>query len=153
MNEKHYDLRFLPLFEDDLNEIVDYITYRLRNPAAAERLVDDVEAAILERLPCAESFEPFHSARERQYPYYRIQVRNFTVFYVVIGNIMEVRRILYNRRNWKETALKSVPRSSHSMRQTGALGYTVALFRGSLPWGHLQICIQLPTPSEYIFSL
>ena len=65
MNEKHYDLRFLPLFEDDLNEIVDYITYRLRNPAAAERLVDDVEAAILERLPCAESFEPFHSARER----------------------------------------------------------------------------------------
>lgn len=93
MNEKHYDLRFLPLFEDDLNEIVDYITYRLRNPAAAERLVDDVEAAILERLPCAESFEPFHSARERQYPYYRIQVRNFTVFYVVIGNIMEVRRI------------------------------------------------------------
>ena len=102
MNEKHYDLRFLPLFEDDLNEIVDYITYRLRNPAAAERLMDDVEAAILERLPCAESFEPFHSARERQYPYYRIQVRNFTVFYVVIGNIMEVRRILYSRRNWKK---------------------------------------------------
>ena len=102
MNEKHYDLRFLPLFEDDLNEIVDYITYRLRNPAAAERMVDDWETAILERHPCAESFEPFHSARESQYPYYRIQVRNFTVFYVVIGNIMEVRRILYNRRNWKE---------------------------------------------------
>ena len=59
MNEKHYDLRFLPLFEDDLNEIVDYITYRLRNPAAAERLVDDVETAILERLPCAESFDLF----------------------------------------------------------------------------------------------
>ena len=27
MNEKHYKLRFLPLFEEDLNEIVDYITY------------------------------------------------------------------------------------------------------------------------------
>ena len=50
MNEKHYDLRFLPLFEDDLNEIVDYITYRLRNPAAAERLVDDVETAILDNM-------------------------------------------------------------------------------------------------------
>ena len=102
MSEKHYELRFLPLFEDDLNEIVDYITYRLRNPAAAERLVDDVETAILERIHCAEYFEPFHSARERQYPYYRIHVRNFTVFYVVIGNIMEARRILYNRRNWKK---------------------------------------------------
>ena len=102
MNEKHYELHFLPLFEVDRKEIVDYIPYRLRNPAAAERLVDDVETAILERLPCAESFEPFHSARERQYPYYRIHVRNFTVFYVVIGNIMEARRILYNRRNWKK---------------------------------------------------
>lgn len=102
MNEKHYNLQFLSLFEDDLNEIVDYITYRLRNPAAAERLVNDVETVILERLPYAETFEPFHSARERQYPYYRIQVRNFTVFYVVIGNIMEVRRIMYNRRSWKK---------------------------------------------------
>ena len=49
-------------------KIVDYITYRLRNPAAAERLVDDVEAAILERLPCAESFEPFHSATRTSIP-------------------------------------------------------------------------------------
>ena len=102
MNGKHYELSILPLFEDDLNEIVDYIAYRLRNPTAAERLVNDVEAAILERLPCAESFEPYHSAGKRQYPYYRIQVRKFTIFYVVIGNIMEVRRILYSRRNWKE---------------------------------------------------
>lgn len=30
MNEKHYKLRFLPLFEEDLNEIVDYITHRLK---------------------------------------------------------------------------------------------------------------------------
>ena len=39
---KRYELRILPLFEDDLNEIVDYIASRLRNPVAAERLVDDV---------------------------------------------------------------------------------------------------------------
>ena len=101
MSEKHYELRILPLFEEDLNEIVDYITYRLRNPIAAENLVDAVEAAIYERLPNAESFEPFHSQRERRYPYYRIQVRNFTIFYVVIDNVMEVRRIRYGKRNWK----------------------------------------------------
>lgn len=102
MNGKHYELSILPLFEEDLSEIVDYITDRLRNPAAAERLVDDVENAILERLSCAESFEPYHSSRERQHSYYRIQVRNFTVFYVVIGNTMEVRRILYSSSNWKK---------------------------------------------------
>lgn len=101
MDGKRYELRILPLFEEDLNEIVDYIAFRLRNPAAAEKLVDDVEAAIHERLHCAEAFEPFRSARERQFPYYRIQVRNFTVFYVVIDHVMEVRRILYSRRDFR----------------------------------------------------
>lgn len=99
MDEKRYELRILPLFEEDLNEIVDYITFRLQNPIAAEHLVGDIEAAIRERLHCAQAFESYRSAKERQYPYYRIQVRNFTIFYVVIGNVMEVRRILYSRRD------------------------------------------------------
>lgn len=99
MNGKRYKLSILPLFEDDLNEIVDYITYRLRNPTAAEHLVDEVERAIEERLDCAESFEPYHSSRERKRPYYRIQVKNFTIFYVVVGDTMEVRRIIYSRRD------------------------------------------------------
>ena len=102
MQEKRYRLRFLPLFEDDLNEIVDYIAGRLQNPQAAEVLVQDVQHAIQERLECAEAFEAYPSARERQYPYYRIYVRNYTIFYVVIGDVMEVRRILYSRRNLLE---------------------------------------------------
>ena len=36
MAEKHYKLRILPLFEDDLNEVVDYISIHLQNPIAAE---------------------------------------------------------------------------------------------------------------------
>ena len=99
---KRYELRILPLFEEDLNEIVDYITYRLQNPIAAEKLVDDVEAAIEERRSCAEAFEPYSSSRKREHSYYRIQVRNFTIFYVVIDGMMEVRRILYSRSNIKK---------------------------------------------------
>ncbi|MCD8332312.1 MAG: type II toxin-antitoxin system RelE/ParE family toxin [Oscillospiraceae bacterium] len=99
MNGKHYKLRFLPLFEEDLNEIVDYIANRLKNPIAAEALVDDVQRAIQDRLFCAESFETYPSDREHQYPYYRISVRNYTIFYVVIDDVMEVRRIIYSRRN------------------------------------------------------
>lgn len=102
MDEKQYKLRFLPLFEDDLNGIVDYIAERPKNPQAAEAFVDDVERAIRERLTCAEAFEPYASAKERRYPYYRIYVCNYTVFYVVMGDVMEVRRIIYNRRNLTE---------------------------------------------------
>lgn len=100
--DKHYDLRFLSLFEEDLNEIVDYIAFNLKNPTAAKRLVDDVEKAIYKRLTCPLSFEPYHSVNNHPYPYYQIQVKNFSVFYVVIGNTMEVRRIIYSRRDLTE---------------------------------------------------
>lgn len=100
MNDKTYKLKFLPLFEEDLNEIVDYISLKLKNPAAAVKLIDDIESAINERLTCAEAFEPYKSLNEHPYPYYRIQVKNFTVFYVVIGDTMEVRRLIYSRRDW-----------------------------------------------------
>ena len=43
MDEKKYKLSILPLFEDDLNEILDYILYHLKNPIAAEHLVEEVE--------------------------------------------------------------------------------------------------------------
>ena len=33
--------------------------------------------------------------------YYRIYVRNYVIFYVVKGDVMEVRRILYSRRDLK----------------------------------------------------
>ncbi len=99
MESKRYKLRFLPLFEDDLNEIVDYIAIKLRNPMAAENLVQQVQESIRERLNCAEAFEPYPSQKEREHPYYRIYVKHYIVFYVVIDDVMEVRRILYNRRN------------------------------------------------------
>lgn len=99
MDTKRYKLRFLPLFEDDLSEAVDYISLRLKNPTAADNLLDAVQAAIRERTTCAEAFEQYHSVRKHLYPYYRIYVKNYIVFYVVIDDVMEVRRLVYNRRN------------------------------------------------------
>ncbi len=106
MLSKKYRLRYLPLFYEELDEKVAYIATRLMNPKAANDLLDKVEAAILERLPIAESFEPYYSIRERKYTYYRIYVDNYTIYYVVIDDnpkdlIMEVRRFLYNGQNQK----------------------------------------------------
>lgn len=103
MDNVKYELRYLPLFYEELEEKAVYIAEKLMNSQAANDLLDAVEKAILERLPNAESFEPYHSLKERKYPYYRINVRNFSIYYVVIGDdsnkIMEVRRFLYNRQN------------------------------------------------------
>ena len=94
-----YKLSILPLFEEDLNEIVDYIALQLENPIAAQALADDVERALIERTACAESFEPYHSKFQRELPYYSIYVRNYVIYYVVKGDTMEVRRILYKGRD------------------------------------------------------
>ena len=101
MADTDYKLRYLPLFYRDLEEKIVYISEMLQNPQAAKDLLDDVERVILERLPNAESFEPYYSAKERRYKYYRIYVKNYIVYYVVIDDkesdkIMEVRRFLYN---------------------------------------------------------
>lgn len=104
MAEAKYKLRYLPLFYEDLEQKVVYIAEKLKNPKAANDLIDAVEKAILERVPAAEAFEPYQSTKERRYPYYRIYVRNFVIWYVVIDDesddkIMEIRRFLYNKQD------------------------------------------------------
>lgn len=58
MENKSYQLRYLPLFEQDLTSTANYITNVLKNEDAALRLIDDVETAILEKLnnPVARTF-------------------------------------------------------------------------------------------------
>ncbi len=104
MADTQYELRYLPLFYEDLEQKVTYILETLHNAKAANDLLDAVEQAIMERLPVAEAFEPYHSVKERRYKYYRIYVKNFIIFYVVIDGvgpkkIMEVRRFLYNKQD------------------------------------------------------
>lgn len=99
MKKSEYSLRYIPRYEKDLNEIVDYIVLKLNTPVSALKLVEKLETAILERLHCPVSFEPFQSNRKRKYPYYRIYVENFVVYYVVIDKVVEVRRLLYKGRD------------------------------------------------------
>ena len=65
MSDK-FTLRYLPMYEEDLNEIVDYISFKLYSPETALRLVDKLEKAILDRLDCPLSFEPFQSLKREE---------------------------------------------------------------------------------------
>ena len=102
-----YELRYLPLFQEELKERALYIADELDNPTAADRLVDDVERAIRNRLETnPEGFEPIPSKREPGVMYYRIYVKNYIVYYAVIEEnghkIMEPRRFVHDRENRDE---------------------------------------------------
>lgn len=108
INKPTYKLTFLPIFEKDLIEVTSYIANTLQNPDAAHQLLDDIETAIEKRLLAPLSFAPFLSSKAREYPYYRINVRNFSIFYVIIGDTMEVRRLIYAKRNINEILFTNI---------------------------------------------
>lgn len=95
-----YTLRYLPIAKQDLADAINYILTEFQNPIAAENILNKIEKAILDRLKDGpESFAIWPSTRKREFPYRRINVGNYTVWYVVIDSVMEVRRIQPSARN------------------------------------------------------
>lgn len=90
-----FTLRYSPLFYEDLDSIVDYLLFELKNEQAARALVADVETAIMQRLKNPLSTASYRSISPRQHAYRRITIGNYLIFYVVIDNTMIVRRMLY----------------------------------------------------------
>lgn len=100
--EKKYKITILPLFEQDMQGAIQYISKVLDNPSAAERLLDKTYSEIKKRLKNPLAFAPYDDGKKRKDKYYRILVNNFSVFYVVLDDVMEVRRFIYNRRDLKK---------------------------------------------------
>lgn len=96
---RRYELRYLSLFWEDLSEAAAYIAFELQNPIAAERLVDAVEASILDHAQNPTMAPTYRTTRARSLPYRWFPVGNYMVFYVVIDDTVEVRRFLYKGRN------------------------------------------------------
>ena len=94
-----FKLHYLPLFWGDLNDAVSYIANTLGNMAAAEHLIVQVEAKILDYQQNLTVATVNRSSRSRAQTYYWFAVGNYMVFYVVEGDVMEVRRFLFGSRD------------------------------------------------------
>ena len=94
-----YKIRYTAAFYEDLSEAVEYIDTVLKNPYSADRLIDSVEKAIIKRSSYPLSFRPCSLKHHHDHDYYSINVGNYAVFYVVIDDVMEVRRSIYARRS------------------------------------------------------
>ncbi len=107
MLDQKYVLRYLPLFNEELESAVLYIAQKKKNLKAAQDLLDNVEKAIIERSENnPEGYESVPTKKKRDYPYYRIYVGNYIVYYVVIPEdgerIMEVRHFVHTLQNRDE---------------------------------------------------
>ena len=100
MNKK-YEIKYSELFYKDLDSIMNYIKYELENIEAARKLFDKIIEEISNRAYNPEAYERYYSIKKRKNTYYRIYVKNYTIFYVVKENTIEVRRIIYSKCNLK----------------------------------------------------
>ena len=101
MDERPYRYEFSPLAEWDLNDIFDYISLELSSPQAAERLIDNIQKAIEQVcvFPFSRSLVSNKVLRKKGYRLFVVQ--NFNLFYIVKGQKIIIRRILYGRRNYE----------------------------------------------------
>ena len=99
---KKYKIQFLPLAIQDISEITDYITDVLSAPQAAYDLLIKINEAIepLERFPFA--FPAYKDAAFAKLGYRIRPVDNYLLFYIVAGNTVEIRRVIYAKRNLPE---------------------------------------------------
>ena len=100
MANKNYKIQYLPTFISQFNNILYYITYELKNKIAADSLYNEVVKQIEIRSKAPESYEVFKKFENGNIKYYKINIKKYTVFYSVKGNIMEISRIYYSQRNF-----------------------------------------------------
>ncbi len=100
MANKKYEIKYLPTFISQFNNILYYITYELKNKIAADNFYNEVVKQIEIRSEAPESYEVFKTIKNEKVKYYKINVKNYTIFYVVKDNVMEIRRIYYSQRNF-----------------------------------------------------
>jgi len=90
-----HKLRYLPLAQKDLRNIISYIADTLKAPKAAMDLVDALDHSIscLAQFPYScRVYQPIEPLEDE----YRIlPVKNYLVFYVVSEHDVEIRRIIY----------------------------------------------------------
>ena len=90
-----YRLKYLPLALDDLRDITDYITDTLNAPKAAMDFLDTLDESIsrLEQFPYfCKVYQPI---KDTENEYRLLPVKNYAVFYIVNGEVVEIHRVVY----------------------------------------------------------
>ena len=97
MKKKH-KIKYLPIAQQDLIDIFDYI--REDNPSAAKKFIDKINKSIskLETFPQLGVVPK--DDRLELLGYRMLVIDNYLVFYVVKGNIVEIRRVIHGSRRY-----------------------------------------------------
>ena len=95
-----YRVEYLPLAAADVEEIFEYIATDA--PEIAVELLDKFDASILHLESFPEMGTVAKNRRLANKGYRLLVIEDYLVFYVVLGDIVEIRRIVSGKRNYAE---------------------------------------------------
>ena len=94
-----YEVKIFPSAQQDLREIVDYLN--TLSPDAAIRYYDLIIEKVGTLTMVPERCPLVKDVQLRLRGYRMLIVKNYIVFYVINGKTVEIRRILYARRQYE----------------------------------------------------
>ena len=94
-----YKIRYLPIAQKDLQDIVLYFLDNLKSPQAAINFIETFNESVsrLKKHPYA--YKLYQPQDPIESEYRLLPVKNYLVFYIVIENIVEIHRIIYAKMN------------------------------------------------------
>jgi addiction module RelE/StbE family toxin len=88
--------------EDDLRDIVRYIAAQLYAPLTALKMMEFIDESIQKLSEMPHSYPLVRDKRLASMGYRQMNIKNYIAFYTINEKekVVDVERILYNRRNW-----------------------------------------------------
>lgn len=95
-----HTLRFSKLFNEDVKSSVNYITHTLQNPAAADRLKNEIKTAYkkIKEMPYMYPAVPNEYLGSMGFRF--AMVKSYMLFYTAEEKRINILRFLYGHRDW-----------------------------------------------------
>lgn len=98
----HYKVDVSEPAENDLRDIILYISAQLSAPLSAANMMDAIEEVLKSLLFMPRRCPNVNDERLSMMGYHKLFVKNHVVFFTIDekSKVVDVERILYSRRNW-----------------------------------------------------
>ena len=97
-----YSIKITKEAETALSEIYVYISSVLKNPIAADNLLNEIESSFKALIDTPEMYALCNDIHLRQYGYRKIVIKNYLIFYKIntAANNIYIMRIIYGKREY-----------------------------------------------------
>ena len=99
MDIRNYRIKHSERFSRDLKNVLKYIADDLKSPIASENMLKAVEKRV-RKMSGNPLIYPKHQSKRNTY--YKLQVKNYTIFYFIENDTIILFRFLYSKRDFKK---------------------------------------------------